>query len=145
MYKRILIPTDGSKLSESAIGHGVALAKSLGAEIIGLTVLPTFSVFAVEPMLITNTPEQHERDCAAVAERYLAAVTSAARAAGVRCDVVHVLHDDPYAAIIETATARGCDLICMASHGRKGVAGLLLGSETTKVLTHSKIPVLVCR
>ena len=145
MYKRILIPTDGSKLSELAVEHGVALAKSLGAEVIGLTVLPTFSAFAVEPLLVTNTPEQHAKDCAAVAERYLAVVTSAARTAGVRCEVMHVLHDNPYAAIIETATARDCDLICMASHGRKGVAGLLLGSETTKVLTHSKVPVLVCR
>jgi nucleotide-binding universal stress UspA family protein len=145
MYKRILIPTDGSTLSEVAIEHGVALAKSVGAEIIGLTVLPPFAVFAMEPMVMINTQEQHEKECAATAERMLTVVGNKARAAGVRCEVVHVLCDAPYAGIIETATVRGCDLICMASHGRKGIAGVLLGSETTKVLTHSKIPVLVCR
>ncbi len=145
MYKRILIPTDGSELSEMAIRQGVTLAKSLGAEVIGITVFPTFFAFAVEPLMITSTPEQHEKECAAAGQKYLAVVTEAARAAGVRCDVIYVLHDQPYAAIIEAATARGCDLICMASHGRKGVAALVLGSETTKVLTHSKIPVLVCR
>jgi nucleotide-binding universal stress UspA family protein len=145
MYKRILIPTDGSALSELAIEHGTTLARSVGAEVIGLTVLPPFAVFPLEPVVATYSPEQHEKDCAAAAERALGVVRTAAAAAGVRCEVVHVLHDAPYAAIIQTATTRGCDLICMASHGRRGVAGVLLGSETTKVLTHSKIPVLVCR
>ncbi len=76
---------------------------------------------------------------------YLRVVQDAATAAGVPCDVVWATHDHPYRAIIDTAGAKGCDLIVMASHGRKGVAAVVLGSETTKVLTHSKVPVLVCR
>ena len=145
MYKHILIPTDGSALSEMAIRQGVAFAKSLNAKVTGLTVSPTFHTFALEPMMITDTPEQYRKDCDALAEKYLGVVKEAARTAGVPSDSVHVVGDQPYEAIIDTAAATGCDLIFMASHGRKGMTALVLGSETTKVLTHSKIPVLVCR
>ncbi len=145
MYKHILIPTDGSELSTAAIAQGIALARSLGARVTGITVFPPFRTIAVEPLMVTDTPAQYARDCEAVGEKYLRVVQDAATAAGVSCDVVRVTHDHPYQAIVDTAGAKGCDLIVMASHGRKGVAAIVLGSETTKVLTHSKVPVLVCR
>jgi len=145
MYKHILIPTDGSPLSDMAVRQGIALAKSIAAKVTSITVTPTFHTFAVEPMMISDTPAQYEKDSAAWAAKCLGAVAAVAGAAGVACKTVHAIHDHPYESIIETAKREGCDLIFMASHGRKGVAALVLGSETTKVLTHSKIPVLVCR
>lgn len=145
MYKHILIPTDGSPLSGQAIGQGVALAKSLHARVIGLTVSPPFHMFAMDPVMVTDTPAQYATDCEARAAQWLGAIKDAAALNGVPCKVVHVVKDHPYEAIIETADAEGCDLIFMASHGRKGLSAVVLGSETTKVLTHSKTPVLVCR
>jgi len=145
MYKHILIPTDGSSLSDMAVVQGIALAKSLGAKVTSLTVTPTFHTFAVEPMMIADTPTQYENDSAAWAAKCLGAVAAVAAAAGVQCKTVHAVHDRPYESIIDTAKREGCDLIFMASHGRKGVSALVLGSETTKVLTHGKTPVLVCR
>ena len=145
MYRHILIPTDGSPLSEVAVKQGVAFAKSLNARVTGLTVSPPFHTFALEPMMVSDIPETYKADCDARAERFLGAVQRAAQSGGVPCAVEHVMADHPYEAIIGTAKDKGCDLVFMASHGRKGVSGLLLGSETVKVLTHSKIPVLVCR
>ena len=100
---------------------------------------------AIDPLTVTDTPEQYRKECDARAEKYLRMVKDAAEAAGVPFAAVHVVHDLPYEAIINTAHRQDCDLIFMASHGRKGMAALLIGSETMKVLTHSKIPVLVCR
>jgi len=145
MYKHILIPTDGSALSLMAVREGMTLAKSLNARVTALTVSPTFRTVTVDPVMVVDTEEQYREDCAAAAARYLAAVAESAKVLGVACEGVHVVNDHPYQAIIETGQSRGCDLIFMASHGRRGVAALLLGSETTKVLTHSKIPVLVYR
>jgi nucleotide-binding universal stress UspA family protein len=145
MYKRILIPTDGSSLSAMAIEKGIALAKATGAKVVGMTVSVPFHIFALDPMMISDTKEAYEKDCEELATKYLGAVKTAASSAGVPCDILHVIAEQPYVGIIETAKKQGCDLIFMASHGRKGIAGLLLGSETLKVLTHSKIPVLVCR
>jgi nucleotide-binding universal stress UspA family protein len=145
MYKHILIPTDGSPLSELAIRQGIKLAKSIGAKVTAVTVFAPFHAIAVEPMMVTDTPEQYQEDCAALGEKYLQVVRDAAREADVPCEVVRVVHDHPYQAIIDTARTRECDLIFMASHGRRGMAALVLGSETTKVLTHTRIPVLVCR
>jgi nucleotide-binding universal stress UspA family protein len=145
MYKHILIPTDGSPLSEQTIRQGVALAKSLHARVTGLTVSPAFHTLAVDPVMVTDTPAQYTKDCEARAARSLRVIKDAAALNGVPCNVVHVVKDHPYEAILETANAEGCDLIFMASHGRKGLSALVLGSETTKVLTHSKTPVLVCR
>lgn len=95
--------------------------------------------------MVTDTPTQYAKDCEAQAAKALGVIKNAAAANGVPCKVVHVVKDHPYEAIIETADAERCDLIFMASHGRKGLSALVLGSETTKVLTHSKTPVLVCR
>jgi len=145
MYKHILIPTDGSDLSWMSMRQGIAFAKSLNARVTALTVSPTFRAVTVDPVMVADTPEQYRKDCEAAAARYLGAATGAAEEMGVTCESVHVVNDYPYQAIIETAQSKGCDLIFMASHGRRGVAALLLGSETTKVLTHSKIPVLVYR
>jgi len=145
MYKHILIPTDGSDLSGLAVREGVRLAKTLGARVTALTVSSPFHTIALDPVMLTYTPAQYRKDCEAAAAQYLGVATQAAQAAGVPCEAVHVVEDHPYQAIIDTARGKGCDLIFMASHGRKGMPSLLLGSETTKVLTHSKIPVLVCR
>jgi nucleotide-binding universal stress UspA family protein len=145
MYKHILIPTDGSDLSGMAVDKGITLAKALNARVAALTVSLPFHTVAIDTLMVTDTPEQYRKDCEVAAERYLGVATEGAKVMGVPCAGIHVVNDHPYLAIIETAQNKGCDLIFMASHGRKGVAALLLGSETTKVLTHSKIPVLVCR
>src|SRR4030095_6068180 len=145
MYMHILVPTDGSTLSAKAIEQAVALAKSLGAKLTGMTVSIPFHTFALDPMMVSDTPEQYKKNCEARAEKLLGAIAVTAKAAGVPCDVAHVTAEHPYPGIISTATGKGCDLIVMASHGRKGVSALVLGSETQKVLTHSKIPVLVVR
>lgn len=145
MYRHILIPTDGSVLSEKAIDYGMALAKSVNAKVTVLTVSMPIHVFAAEPGLITDPPKQHQKRTAELAAKYLNVAKEAASAAGVSCDTMHVEHDQPYLAIIDTATQKSCDLIVMASHGRRGISAIVLGSEAVKVLTHSTIPVLVIR
>ena len=145
MYRKILLPTDGSSLSAAAIAHGVRLAKSTGATVVGLTVSVPFHIFALDPMMVSDTKESYKRDCEALATKCLGAIKTAASDAGVPCEVRHVDAEHPYEGIIETAKTAGCDLIVMASHGRRGASAIVLGSETVKVLTHSKIPVLVCR
>jgi nucleotide-binding universal stress UspA family protein len=145
MFKHILVPTDGSEISKRVIGDCVAFAKEIGATVIGLSVIPEYSVYAYEAEILVDTREQFIGECVDNANRYLADIKSAADGAGVACDTFYTTSDFPYAAIIQTAQEKGCDLIAMASHGRKGIKGMLLGSETQKVLTHSKIPVLVFR
>jgi len=145
MYKHILIPTDGSTLSEMAAMQGVAFARSIDARVTGMTVSAPFHTFALDPTMVTDTPGQYEEDCAARAARYLAVLEEAAKGAGVPYESFHVVQAHPFEGIIDVAKRQGCDLIFMASHGRTGVSALVLGSETVKVLTHSKIPVLVCR
>ncbi len=145
MHRHILIPTDGSELSQNAIDYGMALAKSVNAKVTVLTVSTPFQTFAVEPGLVTDTPKQYVKRMASLAAKYLNAAKEAALAAGVICETMHLEHDQPYLAIIETAAQKSCDLIVMASHGRRGISAVVLGSETVKVLTHSTIPVLVVR
>lgn len=145
MHRHILIPTDGSELSQNAIDYGMALAKSVNAKVTVLTVSTPFHTFAVEPGLVTDTPEQYEKRMATLAAKYLNVAKEAALAASVSCEIMHVEHDQPHLAIIETAARQSCDLIVMASHGRRGISAIVLGSETVKVLTHSTIPVLVVR
>ena len=145
MYKHILIPTDGSELSNKAVDHGIGLAKALNAKVTAVTVSEPFHIFAVEPGMLTDTPDEYEKRINALTGKYLKAAKDAATAAGVPCDVVHVEHAHPYETVIDTARKRGCDAIVMASHGRRGVSAIVLGSETVKVLTHSTIPVVVVR
>ena len=150
MYKHILLPTDGSELSGRAVESGIALAKALNAKVTGLFAMPsvTFGDYVeLSRNAATATQQMKEREAQlnAAAKRILGAVEKLAREAGVECAVVQTPGDRPAEAIIEAARSNGCDLVFMASHGRRGIDALLLGSETSKVLTHSKIPVLVCR
>jgi nucleotide-binding universal stress UspA family protein len=145
VYKHVLIPTDGSALSEMAIRHGMALAKAVGARVTVLTVSLPFQSFALDPVMVSDSPVRYQQECEALAEKTLGLARREAGVAGISCETRHVTHARPHQAIVETAQERGCDLICMASHGRKGMSALVLGSETNKVLAHSKIPVLVCR
>jgi len=144
MFKHILLPTDGSELSEAAIRKGIAFAKSIGARVTGFYAMPEFHVFTYKTEMLEDTKEEFSRDSKAHAAKYLGVIEKAAEEAGVACDTVVAKSDEPYEQIIQTAQHKGCDLIMMASHGRRGVRSPLLGSETHKVLMHSKLPVLVC-
>lgn len=145
MYTNILIPTDGSDLAAKAVEHGIALAQRLGARITTLTVTPPFHIFTTDTQMLEDTQAQYKVRMREDAEKTLAAVAHAAQAAGVACATICIAHEHPYQAIIETADTKACDLIVMASHGHHGISAILLGSETVKVLTHCKIPVLVHR
>lgn len=145
MFKHILFPTDGSAVSETARRKCLALAKEAGAQVTAIYAIPKFPIFVYSPDLITDTPEHYQKESEAHARKLLAAIENDARDAGVACTTIMVSSDHPYEEIVKAAREHNCDLICMASHGRKGVKGVLLGSETQKVLTHSDTPVLVYR
>ncbi len=146
MFKNILIPTDGSELSQRAVRVAVDLAKLHQARLTGIHVVPDYHLLiAYEGAFDPVTEERIEEDAKARAENYLAFVRKSAADAGVPCETVCETSDHPYDAILKAADGRHCDLIVMTSHGRKGLAAVLLGSETRKVLTHTRIPVLVVR
>jgi nucleotide-binding universal stress UspA family protein len=145
MYKSILLPTDGSEPSRRAVAAGVIFAKELGAAVIGLTVTPEFHTITYKTEMLEDTPEEFALASQKRAQQLLDDIASQARGAGVTCSCEHAISDHPYEAILEAAAKHRCDLIVMASHGRSGLKGLLLGSETQKVLVHSSIPVLVHR
>jgi nucleotide-binding universal stress UspA family protein len=145
MFKHLLVPTDGSALSEAAIQMAMRLASESGARVTGIHVMREFHVFAYQADMLADTEEQYIRGAQKHANDYLTVITNAAGQAGVECDTVATSRAHPYEAIINIAAERDCDLIVMASHGRSGVRALLIGSETQKVLTHSAIPVLVVR
>jgi nucleotide-binding universal stress UspA family protein len=145
MYINILMPTDGSELAGKAVQHGIALAERINAKTTALMVLPPFHTFTTNTQMIEDTPAQYKARMQKHAEKTLSAVADAAQRVGVACETVQVEHEHPYQAIIDTAGSKGCDLIVMASHGRHGFSAIVLGSETVKVLTHCKIPVLVHR
>jgi len=146
MFKNILIPTDGSELSQQAVRFGIELAKQHQARITGIHVIPDYHLLiAYEGAFDPVSEERIEEEAKVRAENYLAFVRSSAGGASVPCETVCETSDHPYDAIIKTAAARNCDLIVMTSHGRKGLAAVLLGSETRKVLTHAKTPVLIIR
>ena len=147
MYQRILIATDGSRLSRKAIAHGTALAKTLGASIVGFHARQPFPIiyFAEAAIVPPSTEKQFEADSARLATERLAEIEAAAKKAGVQFKAVQITDVSPAEAIVRAAKKEKCDLIVMASHGRKGLARVLIGSETSLVLTHSTIPVLVTR
>ena len=145
MFRHILIPTDGADLSRKAVIYGMQLAKSLGARVTAISLTEPYHIASMDAVLVAETAEEHDERVARIADRALEQVKMAAEAAGVEAETLRESHDQPYRAIIDCALANQCDLIVMASHGRRGVAALLLGSETAKVLTHSTIPVLVYR
>lgn len=145
MFTHILLPTDGSALSEAAIDKGIRFAKGLGARVTVVCAVPELDFFTYETEIPKDVKEKSRQQSHERAEQYLAWASRRAKEHGVPCATVCTTDDQPHAAIIRTAEEKGCDLIMMASHGRKGVRGLLIGSETQKVLTLSKIPVLVYR
>lgn len=145
MYKHILIPTDGSALSGKALREGIDLAKTVNARVTVFTASPPFNALAAEGVLGHDSHADYTAAADALAAARLQVGAEYARQKGVSVRLEHVYAEHPYEAIINAVSRDGCDLVCMASHGRKGIAGLLVGSETSKVLTHSKVPVLVCR
>lgn len=147
MFKHILVPTDGSQLSADTARRAVAFARETGARLSFFFAKPDYPVaFYGEGALIDpTTPEKFAEMADKQAREVLAGCEKIAAEAGVACDSSSAVSDIPYEAIIDAADQGGCDLIFMASHGRRGFSGLLLGSETQKVLTHSKVPVLVYR
>ena len=147
MYKHILIPTDGSPRSRKSIAAGVKLAKSIGARVTGLVAAPPATPIMLRNRLPAgyDTPRHNEALIARAAAAHLAVIEKAAKAAGVKCACVNVTSDYPADTILQTVRKQRCDLIFMASHGRRGLRSLLLGSETQKVLAASTIPVLVYR
>jgi nucleotide-binding universal stress UspA family protein len=147
MYTNILVPIDGSALSRTAAKEAVAFARSQGAKVVGFYVAPAYepNVYADFVPATFVSPREYDELAKKTAARYLSVVEKAAEAAGVPYTGAHALSDLPYQEIIKAAQRFKCDLIFMASHGRSGIARLLLGSQTSKVLAHSKIPVLVHR
>jgi nucleotide-binding universal stress UspA family protein len=148
MYKHILVPTDGSKLAAKGVRAGVKFAAALGAKVTGLFVIPPY----VQPMYDEGVAysagysrADYRRISEAQAKKALAVVEIEAQMARIRCSTRFVTGGQPWGAILKAARAARCDAIVMASHGRGGLGGLLLGSETTRVLANSKIPVLVIR
>jgi len=145
MFKHILLPSDGSPLSEAAMRKGIQFAKTINARVTGFCVAPALRHFGFDADIGPEFKKQAAAAVQAEVAKNLLAIEKAAKEAGVPCETAQERSDQPYEAIIVAAQEKECDLIIMASHGRRGVQGLLLGSETQKVLTHSKIPVLVYR
>jgi nucleotide-binding universal stress UspA family protein len=144
MYKRILVPTDGSDLSSKAVQAATQMARLTGAALVGVSVKEPFPYSAVSEM--QPVPPQEFYDAQErLARQHLEAASRITQAAGLTLDTVTVEALHPWEAILDLAKSRDCDLIVMASHGRRGLSALLLGSETQKVLTHGSLPVLVVR
>ncbi|QQX87765.1 universal stress protein [Cupriavidus necator] len=144
MFKHLLVAVDGSPLAEAAFTKAVEIASETNAEITVVRACPDYHVFSSVETL-SDSREEYTRGAKEEAQKYLESLQHQASNVGVRCSTTYVVDDHPYDAIIRSAEGEKCDLIVMASHGRRGVKGLLIGSETQKVLTHSKIPVLVYR
>lgn len=147
MYQHLLVPTDGSKLSDKAVKHAISLAGALQARITAFYVAPPYPVpYYPEGVVVeTMSNKDYQKAVAEQAVRILNRVEKLAAAQQIACGSGHVIADAPWEAILAAARKYRCDAIVMASHGRRGLAGLILGSETQKVLTHSKLPVVVVR
>ncbi len=147
MFKHILIPTDGSELSQATAKRAISFAKEAGAKVTVFFAKPEYPIayFGEGALIDPTTPEKFAELADQQATEYLSEVARQCADAGVECTTASATSDVPYEAIIAAAESSGCDLIFMASHGRRGISGFLLGSETNKVLTHSKVPVLVYR
>jgi nucleotide-binding universal stress UspA family protein len=144
MYKHILIATDGSTLAGKAVSAGLALAKELNAKVSAVNATEPWSTMVTGEAALNFPIEEYEKAGAENAERVLSDVRAEAAKLGIDCQTIHV-NDFPAEAIVATARSRGCDLIIMASHGRRGLARALLGSQAVQVLTYSPVPVLICR
>ena len=146
MFRRILLPTDGSALCESAAQQGIDFAKFAGASVVAFHAIPATSyLIYTEAGPSDILAEQFEREAKVRGERLVEALKERAAKVGVSCETLLLTDDHPWEGIIEAANRTDCDLIFMASHGRRGLSAMLLGSETARVLTHTKIPVMVYR
>jgi nucleotide-binding universal stress UspA family protein len=145
MFNHILIPTDGSDLSRKALLYAVEIARESKAKVTALTVRPPYVIGSMDMIGVVGGQDEFEAETRRYAEYALTQAKMAGEAASVPVETLQDVSDQPYRAIIDCANANGCDLIVMASHGRRGVSAMILGSETSKVLTHSHIPVLVFR
>ena len=147
MYKNLLVATDGSKLSDKAVTHAIGLAQAVSAKITAFYAAPDYPLPAYADGVVYEpvSRKEYSKLAAADAEKILAGVASKASAAGVDATTAYTIAAAPWEAILAAAKKHKCDAIVMASHGRRGVAAMLLGSETQKVLTHSKLPVIVVR
>jgi nucleotide-binding universal stress UspA family protein len=148
MFKHILITTDGSRLALKGVKAGVKLAKALGARITGVYVIPPYTppMYGEAAIYVPGvSPQEYRRYSEKAARKALAAIEIEAQAADVPCGTQFLTAEQPWRGILRTARAKKCDAISMASHGRGGLGGLILGSETARVLAHSKVPVLVTR
>jgi nucleotide-binding universal stress UspA family protein len=147
MYKHILVATDGSKLSQKAVTHAIALAQALGAKMTAFYASPDYPLPAYADGVVYEPVSKKEYAALATqeAEKILSAIAEKAEAGGLECATMHTIAPAPWEAILNAAKKAKADVIVMASHGRRGVSALLLGSETQKVLTHSKLPVIVVR
>ncbi len=147
MYKSILVATDGSRLSGKAVTHAIALAKALGARLVAFYASPDYPlpVYAEGAIVEPMSRREYAAICKDEADRILGAIAAKAKSARVAFSDARAVDSTPWRAILAAARKHRCDVLVMASHGRRGVSALLLGSETQKVLTHSKIPVIVVR
>ena len=144
VYKHMLIATDGSELAAKAVTTGLQLAKALGAKVTAVTVTEAWAAMAPGEAALVFPVEEYEKAAAQNAAHILDGVCAQAQKLGVTCETVHVT-EFPAEGIVLTAKDRGCDLIVMASHGRRGISRILLGSQAVRVLTHAPVPVLICR
>jgi nucleotide-binding universal stress UspA family protein len=149
MYKHILLPVDGSELSRKAETECLAFAKAIGARVTALHVVSHFHLqlapWGAPKSIHVKIEKEHEEEAKEGAKKMLSELEARARSAGVKCETLVVVGESAYEKIIENAAKSQCDLIMMSSHGHRGLNAVLLGSETVKVLTHTKIPVLVVR
>lgn len=145
MYKHILISTDGSDLANKGVAQGLALAKSIGAKVTIVTVTEPWTTVVSGEMAMAFPIEEYEEASAQQAEKVLSGASAEAAKSGVACNTIHIKDQFPAEGIIDAAKKQGCDLIVMASHGRRGLQRMILGSQATNVLTHSTIPVLIIR
>jgi nucleotide-binding universal stress UspA family protein len=145
VYKHLLIATDGSELAQKVVDQGFALAKALNAKATVIDVTPRWTSTVYGQVPLASPAEDYNKLVAEEASKILSSVDDAAKKAEITCDTVHVINRFPAEGIIETANARECDLIVMASHGRRGFKRLIFGSQANQVVTQCTIPVLVCR
>jgi nucleotide-binding universal stress UspA family protein len=145
MYKHLLIATDGSELAHNALDQGVALARALAARVLVMHVTPPWTALTLSEATALYPPDNYERIAHDHAQNILANAAMTAKAAGVVCETLHIKDVLPASGILQAAQERGVDLIVMSSHGRSGLARLLLGSEANEVVSKSTVPVLICR
>ena len=145
MYKHILIATDGSELAGKAVAAAFELARQLGAQVTAVTVTEPWMATVTSEAVFRFPVDEYEKSATESASRVLSGVSKLSRKADIHCSTVHAKDQYPADGILDTAKKNGCDLIVIASHGRRGLGRLLLGSQAVKVLTHSTIPVLICR